>query len=171
MTGLAATAYAAPSNTLTQVLPPIATVVAAIIGALVTGFGAASLKHKWDVEAEDTRWRRERAARVRAQRLDAFALYLSARPDLNTVISLVDRSEDPTVVVSAARLAAAKLLILLADRDQRAVVESDLRTVVDWVALWRAAPSRANLTDVPPGQGILDLARNLVIELDGRGRE
>ncbi len=153
-------------STLTQVLPSVATVVSATIGALVTGFGAAALKHKWDSEADDTRWRRERSARIRAQRLEAFARYLSARPDLSAVRSLTDSSGDPAVVVSAIRLAAANLLILLPDAGQRDVVENDLRTVENWVASWSVSSSRSDRTGVPSAQPILDLARDLVIESD-----
>ncbi len=156
----------AAGSTLPQILPPVATVVSAIIGALITGFGAAALKHNWDSEADDTRWRRERSARIRAQRLDAFAQYLSARPDVNAVRALADSSGDSTVVVSAIRLAAANLLILLSDAGQRAVVENDLRTVENWVASWSVPSSRSNRTGVPSAQPVLDLARDLVVEPD-----
>jgi hypothetical protein len=152
------------ATTVAQVLPPVATVVAAILGALITGFGAAALKHKWDAAADDLRWQRERASRIRAQRLDAFAQYLAARPDLSAVRSLADRAGDPAVVVSAARLAAANLLILLSDADQRAVVERDLRTVENWVTSWSVPASRTDRTDVPTAKDILDLARELVVE-------
>jgi hypothetical protein len=155
----------AGNSTLAQVLPPIATVIAAILGALITGFGAATLKHRWDSEADNTRWQRESALRNRAQRLNAFAQYLSARPDLNTVRSLADESGDPTVVVSAIRLAAAHLLILLSDAHQRDIVESDLLTVENWVISW-LAPSSAGRTDVPSPSRILDLARQLAVEPD-----
>jgi len=154
----------AADSTLVQVLPPIATVVAAIVGALITGFGAAMLKHKWDVRADDKRWRRNRDSRVRAQRLDAFARYLSARPDLRAVRSLMTKAGDPTAVVSEIRLAAANLLIVLSDPGQRAIVERDLLTVEEWVASWLDASSKADRTDVPSPQLILDLARALVVE-------
>jgi hypothetical protein len=140
-------------------------VIAAILGALITGFGAATLKHRWDSEADNTHWQRERAARIRAQRLNAFAQYLSARPDLNTVRSLADDSRDPTVVVSAIRLAAANLLILLSNSHHRDIVEGDLRTVEGWVTSW-LAPSRTDRTDVPSPSRILDLARQLAVESD-----
>jgi hypothetical protein len=156
---------AADGDTLTQVLPPIATVVAAILGALITGFGAASLKHRWDAEADNIRWQRERTARIRAQRLSAFAEYLTARPDLNAVQALADKTGDATVVVSAARLAAAKLLILLPDANQRATVENDLRAVESWVASW-LVPSRAGRSDVPSSDLVLGLARQLATEPD-----
>jgi hypothetical protein len=154
----------AATSTLAQVLPPTATVVAAIVGALITGFWAAGLKHKWDMEADDKRWRRSRDSRVRAQRLDAFAQYLSARPDLSAVRSLRTRAAEPAAIVSEIRLAAANLLIVLSDPGQRAIVERDRLTVEEWVASWLDAPSDAGRTDVPSAQLILDLARNLVVE-------
>jgi hypothetical protein len=157
-------AAAAATSTLAQVLPPTATVVAAIVGALITGFWAAGLKHKWDMEADDKRWRRSRDSRVRGQRLDAFAQYLSARPDLRAVRSLMTRSGDPAAIVSEVRLAAANLLIVLPDPDQRAIVERDRLTVEEWVASWLGATSEAGRTDVPSAELILDLARNLVVE-------
>jgi hypothetical protein len=119
--------------------------VAAIVGALITGFGAAALKHKWDSEADQTRWLRERGSRDREQRLDAFAGYL------------------------AARLAASKLLVLLSEGDQRDVVEKDLQKMVAWVTAW-ASPSFTARTDVPSADPILDLARKLVAEPDERTR-
>jgi hypothetical protein len=154
----------AATSTLAQVLPPIATVVAAIVGAVITGFWAAGLKHRWDVEADNKRWRRSRDSRVRAQRLDAFAQYLSARPDLRAVRSLMTRAEDPAAIISQIRLAAANLLIVLAEPGQRAIVERDRLTVEDWVASWLGASAEAGRTDVPSAELILDLARDLVVE-------
>jgi hypothetical protein len=143
--------------------------VAAIVGALITGFGAAALKHKWDSEADQTRWLRERGSRDREQRLDAFAGYLAARPDLNAAKSLANRSVDPAAIVSTARLAASKLLVLLSEGDQRDVVEKDLQKMVAWVTAW-ASPSFTARTDVPSADPILDLARKLVAEPDERTR-
>lgn len=160
---IAATAAGSATSAWTQVLPPVATVVAAIAGAIITGFGAASLRHKWDVEADERRWRRERDARVRAQRLEAFAAYLSARPNLNTVTAITAGSGDPAPVVSAARLAAANLMIFLPGEEQRDVVQADLQTVETWVGTWFTRSS-TDLTDVPSGEKILDLARSLVVE-------
>lgn len=64
---------------------PLATVIASIAGAIVTGFGAATLRHAWDVRADDKAWHRNRDARVRAQQLAAFGDYLAARPDLRAI--------------------------------------------------------------------------------------
>ncbi len=159
-----ATAHAASSGSLSQVLPPIATVVAAIAGALITGFGAARLKHKWDVEADDRRWRQDSDSRNRSRRLDAFAHYLSARPDLRVARAFALRTADPSAVVSDIRLAAANLLILLPHPNQRDIVERDLQMVEGWIDLWLESPAEARQRDVPTAQPILDLARDLVVE-------
>jgi hypothetical protein len=53
---------------------------------------------------------------------------------------------------------------VLSEPGQRAIVERDLLTVEDWVASWLDAPAKADRTDVPSAQPILDLARNLVVE-------
>jgi len=82
-------------STLAQVLPSVATVSALIVGALITGFGAAPLKHRWDAGADETRWRRGSAARLRAQRLEAFGRYLTARPDLAVIRRSRTRRETP----------------------------------------------------------------------------
>lgn len=153
---------AAASSTLTQILPAVATVA----GAIITGFGAASLKHRWDSRADDTRWQRERDARVRAQRLDAFARYLSARPDLSTVNSIDSGAIAPAAVLSATRLAAANLLILLSDSDQRAIVDDDLDMLERWLATWLNPSHSEPHDDVPPAERILALARELTIEPD-----
>jgi hypothetical protein len=147
-------------STFVQVLPS----VVAVVVALITGFGAAALKHKWDVAADETRWRQESSARLRAQRLDAFGRYLTARPDLKVVRSLVDSPGDVTAVLSGIRLAAANLLILLPEAVQRTVVEDDLHTVENWVAAWLGPSQRGERADIPSAEAILDLARALVSE-------
>jgi len=145
-------------------LSPLGTVVAAIAGALITGFGAASLKHRWDVQADDKRWRRDRESRLRAQRLAAFAQYLAARPNLRAARELTTRAADAASLVSNVRLAAANLLILLPDADQRATVESDLRAVEDWIASWLPGQATAASGDVPAPDAVLGLARQLAVE-------
>jgi hypothetical protein len=147
-------------STFVQVLPS----AVAVVVALITGFGAAALKHKWDIAADEARWRQESSARLRAQRLDAFGRYLTARPDLNVVRSLADSPGDVTAVLSGIRLAAANLLILLPEAVQRTVVEDDLRTMESWVAAWLGSSPRSGRADIPSAESILDLARALVSE-------
>jgi hypothetical protein len=139
-------------------------VTASIAGALITGFGAAALKHKWDAEADETRWRRDSAVRSRAQRLDAFGRYLTARPDLSAVQPLADSPGDAIDILTSVHLAGANLLILLPEEAQRAIVENDLRTVENWVAAWSVPSSRSDRTSAPSAKAILDLARALVAE-------
>jgi hypothetical protein len=155
---------AASSTGFGQILPPIATVFAAVLAALITGFGAARLQHKWDAEADEKKWQHDSNSRNRARRLDAFAQYLSARPDLRAAKALTTEPGRSTAVVSDVRLAAANLLILLPDPGQHAIVEQDLQTVEDWIDLWLKQPAKAIRTDVPSVQPILNLARQLVIE-------
>src|ERR1700735_3594889 len=131
-----AAASADAASILGQVVLAIGTVVAAILGAIITGFLAAGLKHKWDTEADEKRWRQERAARDRAQRLDAFAEYLDARPDLAAVTAIAKKEKK--AAASPAQLAAARLLILLPDADQHAIVKDDLDQMMKWVAAWTA---------------------------------
>lgn len=152
------------SSTLVQVLPSVATVTASVVGALITGFGAATLKHKWDAEADETRWRRDSAARLRQQRLDAFGRYLTARPDLKAVQSLADSPGNAVSILTDVHLAGANLLILLPEEAQRAIVEDDLRTLENWVAAWSVPTSRSERTNAPSAEAILDLARALVSE-------
>ncbi len=154
----------ASSTSLSQILPPIATVFAAVLASLITGFGAARLKHKWDVEADERNWRHDGDSRNRARRLDAFAQYLSARPDLRVARALTSEPGHSTAVISEIRLAAANLLILLPDPAQRTIVEQDLQAVEDWIDLWLKQPSKAIRTDVPSVQHVLELARDLVVE-------
>jgi hypothetical protein len=156
-------------DTLVQVLSPIATVTAAII----TGFLVAVFKHRWDSEADEKRWRKEREADeqrwqkerkdgILALRLDAFAVYLTARPDESAVGSLFSHPEDYPAVIRPAQLAAAKLLILLSDPAQREVVNEDLARVVDFAQSW--VSSRANRKRLPDVEPVLGLARVLVAE-------
>jgi hypothetical protein len=143
---------------------PVATVLASIAGALITGFGAATLKHRWDIRAEARQWSRSRDQRIRAQLLEAFSGYLVARPDLQTIPAITANPEDATVVVSRIQLAAASLLILLAAAEDRDVIETDLARLEEWIAASLHEPSKANWKDGPPVAAILDLARRLAVE-------
>ena len=152
-------ASAGTSAYFSQIITPVASVV----GALVTGFGAASFKHRWDLKTDEKRWQRESFERMRAQQTDAFARYLSARPDVSILPSLGDTIH-PATIIAAARLAAANLLIILPEQGQRDIIEADLRAVEGWLAKRINAPSRADLSAVPSAEPILALARSLVLE-------
>jgi hypothetical protein len=152
-------ASAGTSAYFSQIITPVASVV----GALVTGFGAASFKHRWDLKTDEKRWQRESFERMRTQQTDAFARYLSARPDVSILPSLGDTIH-PATIIAAARLAAANLLIILPEQGQRDIIEADLRAVEGWLAKRINAPSRADLSAVPSAEPILALARSLVLE-------
>jgi hypothetical protein len=156
---IAEAASTVTSVSFSQILTPVASVV----GALVTGFGAASFKHRWDVKTDEKRWQRESFERMRAQRTDAFARYLSARPDISILPSLGD-TINPATIVAAARLAAANLLIVLPEQSQRDIIEADLHAVEGWLTKWLNAPTRAGFSAVPSAEQILALARSLAIE-------
>jgi hypothetical protein len=156
---IAAATSAVTSVSFSQIL----TQVASVVGALVTGFGAASFKHRWDVKTDEKRWQRESFERMRAQQTDAFARYLSARPDISILPSLGDTIH-PATIVAAARLAAANLLIILPEQGQRDIIEADLHAVEGWLAKRLNAPSRADISAVPSAEQILALARSLALE-------
>ncbi len=143
---------------------PVATVLAAILGALITGFGAATLRHRWDVRADERKWNRNRDQRIRAQFLEAFSQYLAARPDFRTIPTITANPEDAAAIVSQIQLAAASLLILLADAEHREVIETDLSALVHWITESLNEPSKADWTDVPSTTAIIDLARRLAVE-------
>jgi hypothetical protein len=143
---------------------PLATVLASIAGALITGFGAAALRHAWDVRADVKSWNRSRDQRVRAQLLEAFGRYLAARPDLRSADVLRVNRKEGAVIVSSLQLAAASLLILLTEAGDRQVVEKDCRALEDWVEAALQPRSIEDETGVPDAGAILDLARRLAVE-------
>jgi len=114
----------------------------------------------WDLKTDEKRWQRESSERMRAQRTEAFARYLSARPDISVLPSLGDTIH-PATIVAAARLAAANLLIVLPEQDQRDIIEADLRAVEGWLAKRLTTPSRADFSAMPSAEQILALARSL----------
>jgi hypothetical protein len=148
---------------LLQSLPAIATLGA----ALITGFGAAALKRKWDVDAERVRWTREAGARLRRELLDAFSSYLAARPSRASIGQRLASAGRGGVVdldstLSGLRLEAARLLILLDEGAHRRTVEADLAAVQDWlqhVSRSLAEPSR--IPDLKTPDALLDLARSI----------
>ena len=156
--GLAAAASGAV--TLTQ---PVATVVAATVAALITGFGAAAIKHRWDVRTDERSWQRQRETRLRAQRLQAFADYLAARPDQTAAQGIV-QSRDATALIGALRRASMSLQILLPEPGQQQAVVRDREAVERWVGQLFSAPSVADRALAPPADEILSLARELAVE-------
>jgi hypothetical protein len=140
---------------------------ATIFAALITGFGAAGAKQRWDARNERLKWARESEARARRERLEAFGAYLTARPNRASVGQRMltvggGQSADLDSMLSAARLEAAKLLILLDDERDRTVVADDLEAVHQWLRdISRRLAELHLLPDVVTADAVLDLARRL----------
>jgi hypothetical protein len=101
----------------------------------------------------------QRDSRVRAQLLKTFSDYLAVRPHVRSVRAITANPEDALPIIGKLQLAAASLLISLAEAGDRAVVEADLKMLENWVAESIDSPSIADWTDVPPAAVILDLAQ------------
>ena len=151
------------ANAVVAALPAIGTVAAAII----TGFGAAALKRRWDVDSERVRWERESAGRDRQERIDAFRVYLAARPSRAIIAQRVALTRhggyvDLDSMVSALRLEAMRLLILLPDEGHRQVVEKDLEQVQVWMqTVAQQLTQLDSVPDVATAEPLLALAREL----------
>jgi hypothetical protein len=61
-----------------DVAVPLITAGGTVVAAILTGFGAAALKHRWDGQAERQRWDRERLERRRDELRLAFMQYFDA---------------------------------------------------------------------------------------------
>lgn len=155
-------------NPFIQSLPAIATLGA----ALITGFGAAAMKHRWDVGAERVRWVRESQSRAAERRLRAFSAYLAGRPSLATIQHRVFGARQGEVVDLDSvrrgfRLEAARLLILLNDPKHQAIVESDQSMVEDWILeVSQRIDHLAGCAEVETPHSILELARELRLACD-----
>jgi hypothetical protein len=66
----------------------------AIVVAIITGFGAAALKHRWDVAADRLRWHRERSERRRDELRSAFASYFASRSSLERAMFIAARDRN-----------------------------------------------------------------------------
>jgi hypothetical protein len=60
------------------VVVPLISAGGTVVAAIVTGFFAAGLKHRWDTKAEDLRWAREREERRRDEVRVALAEFFAA---------------------------------------------------------------------------------------------
>jgi hypothetical protein len=67
-----------------------ATVVAATMG----GFGAAALKHHWDVDDTELRWERERTERRRDELKVALSQFFSTRGDVTDSFVIAQAEPD-----------------------------------------------------------------------------
>jgi hypothetical protein len=73
---------AMPAPTSPNYLIPSITAAGGVVAAVITGFLAAGLKHRWDVRDTALRWERERDERRRDELKMAFGDYLSARAEI-----------------------------------------------------------------------------------------
>ncbi len=68
---------------------PAITAGAKIVAALIVGFGAAILRHRWDAVDDTRRWARERNERRREVLVDALAAYVAARGAAEDAVSVI----------------------------------------------------------------------------------
>jgi hypothetical protein len=61
-----------------EVAVPLITAGGTVVAAILTGFGAATLKRRWDEKAESQRWNSERSERRREELRLAFMQYFEA---------------------------------------------------------------------------------------------
>lgn len=87
------------------------------VTAIFTGFGAAGVKRRWDVQDDRRRWERERAERRREEIGAAFNDYLSARAEIEDMrLPEVDDGKlAPAINTSTRRFN--QLWVLIDDRD------------------------------------------------------
>lgn len=67
---------------------PVITASATVLAAIIGGFLAAALKHRWDVQDDERRWGRERAERRREELKQAFNDYLAARAETEGLLAI-----------------------------------------------------------------------------------
>jgi hypothetical protein len=160
---VSATNYAVP------VITASGTVVASIGAAILTGFRAAKVKHKRDVEDNDIRWGRERFERRRDELKSAFVRYLAARGRTERALVNVGARrtwEDIQVAGDAFsdfQLAFAELEILLREKVLlRFRVEN--QPFLNWLseAYKQATEAGVALDSAPSPQGVIDLAKVLL---------
>lgn len=133
---------------------------AAVVAALITGFGAAALKRRWDVKDEQIRWLREREERTRKQRLDAFVDYLAARPTLAAVREVSQPSRVPRLF-NHLEIVGIRLQLLLEESAQQDVIRSDLRAVEKWLTDLAANIDDSNRwNEVPHPKAVIEIARS-----------
>lgn len=125
------------------------------------------MKQRWDAVSERTRWLHDDEKRVQDERREAFGQYLAARPSLARVMPLIEgtrrgRRAEIESVAEPFRLAGARLLIVVQERRDIAVIESDLELVEAWLSAVAADAWRAQeMQDLGGAEEILALARRL----------
>lgn len=153
-----------------SLIVPMITASGTLGAAALTGFGAATLKRRWDEQAEERRWRRERAERRRDELKSAFTRYLTSRTSLrDTVLKFqFDVGQDWVRAASDHELATNELMLLL-DNEQVQAVERDHRVVRRWTgeALRETLKPREDapvpdVTDLPNADEVIVLAKRIL---------
>ena len=139
------------------------------LAAVITGFGAAALKHRWDVAGEDTRWARESLERRRQELLLSLAEYLRVRTQLHAALGRYaqDGSADRTLVVDVLNeleLAAARARMLLAPGD-RQLLSQDVSDLHVWSSAAMAAIQKGQPFNRPPEDDqFIELGQRLLLQ-------
>jgi hypothetical protein len=117
-------------------LIPAITAGATVGAAVISGFFAAALKHRWDVKDTYARWERERSERRREELKAAFNAYLAGRIEMETILSF------PQLDAEAGRNAFTGIhllsghftqLTVMLDNEHAAVVKADFECFGGWI--------------------------------------
>lgn len=137
--------------------------------AILTGFGAAALKHRWDVAADALRWDRERSERRRDELKSAFTGYLASRNSLDRALFFAarDRNLAAMDVVFLGQidyyLSLVELQTILANTSF-VEIEEELKVFPQWVQeMYAGMLGNENLYKPPPSdQSIVKLAQQVI---------
>lgn len=118
-------------------LLPGITAAATGLAAIISGFFAAALKHRWDVQDDERRWQRERAERRREELKLAFNQYLTTRAEVEALLTqkpevgvVNEATQRVSVAVRSLIRESTQLRVLLEDAT---TVNKDMRDFGDWV--------------------------------------
>jgi uncharacterized protein YabN with tetrapyrrole methylase and pyrophosphatase domain len=149
---------------------PVISAGATLLAAIVTGFGAAAVKHRWDVKADDLRWQRERKERRRDELKSAFSRYLAT---LSTVSREMTYASSTRTQAKVDALTDSFYILELAYADIQTVLKSESLEIVlgHWkqVAAWfiecseKLKVADGKLSPMPSSREIVKLAKK---ELD-----
>lgn len=149
-------------------LAPAITAGATLVAATI-GFGAAALKHRWDVADNKRTWERERTERRRDELKTGAIEYLAARA--NVVESFLVRRDDRAVIVTRATDAFENFCILLVNLPLASrVVTDDYESLGLWMRMaddyWKEVSkqiSRLVPLDAPPSaREVREMVNNLL---------
>jgi hypothetical protein len=147
-------------------IPGIA--AAATLGAsIVSGFGAAALKHKWDIEDNERRWERERAERRREELKAGFSAYLTARSEMEQTMFLTQVGESSNERVSAIVSRFPKSfsqLRTLVDAESAMEIQLDAGAVSKWAEamMVRSKKRMGEVPELTSDEPVRQLAHRLI---------